>query len=56
MRRTLRYARAQRTWFRRDNRITWFRPDLIGFDQLVAEVLDLVGAAEAEPRAGEGAR
>lgn len=56
MRRTLRYARAQRTWFRRDNRITWFRPDLIGFDQLVAEVLDLVGAAEAEPRTGEGAR
>ena len=56
MRRTLRYARAQRTWFRRDNRITWFRPDLIGFDQLVGEVLNLVGAAEAEPRAGEGSR
>ena len=56
MRRTLRYARAQRTWFRRDSRITWFRPDLIGFDQLVGEVLNLVGAAEAEPRSGEGSR
>ncbi|MFI5287307.1 MAG: tRNA (adenosine(37)-N6)-dimethylallyltransferase MiaA [Candidatus Dormibacteria bacterium] len=56
MRRTLRYARAQRTWFRRDNRISWFRPDLVRFDQLVAEVLDLVGAADAEPRMGEGAR
>ena len=29
MRRTLRYARAQRTWFRRDTRLTWFRPDLV---------------------------
>ena len=56
MRRTLRYARAQRTWFRRDNRVTWFRPDLIGFDQLVAEVIDLVGAADAEPRTSEGAK
>jgi tRNA dimethylallyltransferase len=45
MRRTLRYARAQRTWFRRDTRITWFRPDLIGFEQLVHETVGLVAAA-----------
>ena len=45
MRRTLRYARAQRTWFRRDTRLTWFRPDLVGFDEMVSDVLDLVAAA-----------
>jgi tRNA dimethylallyltransferase len=45
MRRTLRYARAQRTWFRRDTRLTWFRPDLIGFDELVHEVVALLAAA-----------
>ena len=53
MRRTLRYARAQRTWFRRDTRLTWFRPDLISFDQLLSEVLDLVAAAEAGPTMGD---
>ncbi len=47
MRRTLRYARAQRTWFRRDPRLTWFRPDLMSGDQLVAGVLELVAAADA---------
>jgi tRNA dimethylallyltransferase len=45
MRRTLRYARAQRTWFRRDTRITWFRPDLVASDQLVHELVGLVDAA-----------
>jgi tRNA dimethylallyltransferase len=53
MRRTLRYARAQRTWFRRDNRLTWFRPDLISFDEMVADVLELVATAEAGPSVGE---
>jgi tRNA dimethylallyltransferase len=53
MRRTLRYARAQRTWFRRDARLTWFRPDLVGFDQMLAGVLD-VAAAQAGPSIGEG--
>ena len=47
MRRTLRYARAQRTWFRRDPRIRWFRPDLTSFDQMLAEVLDVVASAQA---------
>jgi tRNA dimethylallyltransferase len=42
MRRTLRYARAQRTWFRRDARLVWFRPDLVSFEQLVAGVVQLV--------------
>jgi tRNA dimethylallyltransferase len=46
MRRTLRYARAQRTWFHRDSRITWFRPDLISFEELAGDVLRLVAAAD----------
>jgi tRNA dimethylallyltransferase len=46
MRRTLRYARAQRTWFRRDQRLRWFRPDLMSFDELLGEVLELVAAAD----------
>ena len=54
MRRTLRYARAQRTWFRRDTRITWLRPDLVSFDQLVAEVHDLVANAQPESERAEG--
>lgn len=54
MRRTLRYARAQRTWFRRDTRLTWLRPDLVGFDQLVAEVRDLVARAQPESERAEG--
>jgi tRNA dimethylallyltransferase len=45
MRRTLRYARAQRTWFRRDARLVWFRPDLVNFEQLVDGVLRLVAVA-----------
>jgi tRNA dimethylallyltransferase len=39
--RTLRYARAQRTWFRRDTRITWLRPDLVSCDELLEETLGL---------------
>ncbi len=39
VRRTLRYARAQRTWFRRDSRIRWFRPDLDGVDRVLDDVL-----------------
>jgi hypothetical protein len=46
MRRTLRYARAQRTMFRRDQRLTWFRPDLMSFAEMLGEVLDLVAAAD----------
>jgi tRNA dimethylallyltransferase len=54
IRRTLRYARAQRTWFRRDTRLTWLRPDLVSFDQLLSEVLDLVATAASGPTIGEG--
>jgi tRNA dimethylallyltransferase len=46
MRRTLRYARAQRTWFRRDTRLVWFRPDLINFEQLVDGVLNLAAGCD----------
>jgi tRNA dimethylallyltransferase len=45
VRRTLRYARAQRTWFRRDSRLVWLRPDLMAFERLVDEVVGLVSAA-----------
>jgi tRNA dimethylallyltransferase len=41
VRRTLRYARAQRTWFRRDRRLSWLRPDLMSFDELLGETLRL---------------
>jgi tRNA dimethylallyltransferase len=46
-RRTLRYARAQRTWFRRDARLSWLRPDLVSFDQLLEETLRLVATASS---------
>jgi tRNA dimethylallyltransferase len=46
MRRTLRYARAQRTWFRRDTRVSWFRPDLVSFDQLLDGVVRLVSETD----------
>jgi tRNA dimethylallyltransferase len=46
MRRTLRYARAQRTWFRRDDRISWFRPDLVSVDQLLDGVMRLAAQEE----------
>jgi tRNA dimethylallyltransferase len=44
LRRTLRYARAQRTWFRRDTRLNWLRPDLLSVDELLAETLRLAAA------------
>jgi len=49
MRRTLRYARAQRTWFRRDGRLTWFRPDLVSFELLLEGVVRLVGNGGTAP-------
>jgi tRNA dimethylallyltransferase len=47
LRRTLRYAKAQRTWFRRDPRVEWFRPDLLTFEALVEGV---TGAATTTGR------
>ncbi len=41
-RRTLRYAKAQRTWFRRDPRIRWFVRGEEPVQALVSEVLDAV--------------
>jgi tRNA dimethylallyltransferase len=41
VRRTLRYAKAQRTWFRRDPRVRWLRADLLSVDQLAAEAASL---------------
>ncbi len=56
IRRTLRYARAQRTWFRRDTRLTWIRPDLITFDEMLTEVQGLVASADAGDHLADGAR
>jgi tRNA dimethylallyltransferase len=41
-RRTLRYARAQRTWFRRDPRVRWLQRGAAPADTLVDEVLDAI--------------
>jgi tRNA dimethylallyltransferase len=55
IRRTLRYARAQRTWFRRDTRLTWIRPDLISFDEMLTEVRGLVASVDAGDHRAAGA-
>ncbi|HET9050813.1 MAG TPA: tRNA (adenosine(37)-N6)-dimethylallyltransferase MiaA, partial [Candidatus Dormibacteraeota bacterium] len=49
-RRTLRYARAQRTWFRRDGRIRWLLRDGAGVEALAdaAHALAVAGAPGAE--------
>jgi tRNA dimethylallyltransferase len=48
--RTRRYAKAQRTWFRRDPRIRWLERGEGPVDQLVDEVLD---AFREDARAGQ---
>jgi len=48
--RTRRYAKAQRTWFRRDPRIRWLRRDAAPTERLVDEVLD---AFREDARAGQ---
>jgi tRNA dimethylallyltransferase len=50
VRRTLRYAKAQRTWFRRDPRIRWLQRDAGSVDGLAAEVID---ALHQDARSGE---
>jgi tRNA dimethylallyltransferase len=45
--RTLRYAKAQRTYFRRDRRIHWLRADQLSGGEQVAAVMRL-GVAESE--------
>ena len=48
--RTRRYAKAQRTWFRRDPRIRWLRRDAGPVDRIVDEVVD---ALREDARAGQ---
>jgi tRNA dimethylallyltransferase len=48
VRRTLRYAKAQRTWFRRDPRVHWLRSDVISIDQLAALAASLADCAVAQ--------
>jgi tRNA dimethylallyltransferase len=50
VRRTLRYAKAQRTWFRRDRRIRWIERDAGPVDRLADEVIDVL---HQDARAGE---
>jgi tRNA dimethylallyltransferase len=50
VRRTLRYAKAQRTWFRRDPRIRWLVRDARPVDRLAGEVID---ALHQDARSGE---
>jgi tRNA dimethylallyltransferase len=46
--RTLRYAKAQRTWFRRDPRVHWLRSDLLSVDQLAVQVVSLADCTVAQ--------
>ena len=40
---TRRYAKRQLTWFRRDERIKWVYPDLIGsYDGVVSAAADII--------------
>ena len=48
--RTRRYAKAQRTWFRRDPRIRWLQRDAGPVDRIVDEVVD---ALREDARAGQ---
>jgi tRNA dimethylallyltransferase len=51
--RTARYAKAQRTYFRRDSRIRWLRPDVLTPDDLLATAIRL--AREGGVASGEAA-
>ena len=46
--RTLRYAKAQRTWFRRDSRVHWLRSDLLSVDELAAQAAPLADCTVAQ--------
>ena len=57
LRRTTQYAKAQRTYFRRDKRIHWLRPDKLTPEELLLTTLRLAregGAAPAEGAAITG--
>ncbi|HWW09139.1 MAG TPA: tRNA (adenosine(37)-N6)-dimethylallyltransferase MiaA [Candidatus Acidoferrales bacterium] len=47
--RTLRYAKAQRTWFRRDPRVHWLRSDLLSVDELAAQAASLADCIALGP-------
>jgi len=48
VRRTMRYAKAQRTWFRRDPRVHWLRSDLHSVDALAAQTASLANCTVAQ--------
>ena len=44
---TKRYAKRQRTWFRKDRRIEWIDADTLDFDRLTEEALELIAVSDA---------
>ena len=52
LRRTARYAKAQRTYFRRDPRIHWLRPDVVTPKELLTAALRLAREGGAAPGVG----
>lgn len=47
---THRYAKRQRTWFRKDPRITWLNGDDADISRLAQESLDIIDTIESEER------
>ena len=44
---TRRYAKRQRTWFRKDRRIKWIEADVLDFDRLTEMTLEIIANANA---------
>lgn len=47
---TKRYAKRQRTWFRKDKRIHWINADALNFDDMLAESLSLIATIGANAK------
>ena len=47
---TRRYAKRQRTWFRKDARITWIDADDLDFDRMLGQALPVLAAADERYR------
>ena len=44
---TCRYAKRQRTWFRKDSRIHWIDANHADFDRMLNESIDLIRAGNS---------
>lgn len=47
---THRYAKRQRTWFRKDKRIHWIDAGSLPFDSMLAQALDIIATIDAEQK------